>query len=100
MQKAKNSVLRRQKALNSNGGDTALQELLIMLADAYEALLQVKGKESEDIEKLLDDVERMLGSRKELMEGVANDLLHHEEALNCLTIRSTLLEGIGLGVNC
>ena len=71
-----------------------------MLADSYEALLQVKDKESKDIEKLLDDVERMLDSRKELMEDVANDLLHHEEALNRLTIRSTLLEGIGLGVSC
>ena len=98
MLKVKDLVLKRKKALQSHGGDTALQDLLLMLADSYEVLMRTNDLQTEDVEKVIQKVDQSMGGRREVMEEIANDLTQHEHALKRIAVQSTLLEDLSLGV--
>ena len=91
-------VLGRQKALERNGVDTTLQELVVKLANAYDELVLKNNANQERAEKLSDSTKQSLGARISLLNNVENDLIHHDEALKRLATQTTLLQGIGLGV--
>ena len=100
MHRARDNVLARKKVLQHSSRDTTVQDLLVMLAGAYEDLNRTNDTDVECTKKLADDVDQMLVGNSELMENIMDDLPQQNEALRRQRLQSTLLEGIGLGVSC
>ena len=100
MHRARDSVLARKNVLQHSGRDAAVQDLFVMLADAYEDLSRTSDMDAKYTRKLADNVDEMLAGNSELMENIMDDLPQQNEALRRQRLQSTLLEGIGLGVSC